>query len=416
VVTNYAYWCAVNHYVQKEEAPLGSRDILILDEAHDCMDEICNAVSFRVLNRSVDVYLNRTPMPADRDDINSWVQWAKALQPRAAALADRWKSTSDEDTKAALWHRAAVNSLVSAITSLTSLRGTWVVDPVIDRTRSPIGYSFCPVWPDQYAESVLFIGIPKILLVSATILPKTMKFLGVDDSEYEHLEFPSTFPSSRSPVYSIPTARCSHKMTDEAERTWIDRIDEIVSKRLDRRGVIHTTSYVRRDHILARSRYARFMVVHESGSEAAMAQADKYRRMDPPAILLSPSVTTGYDFAYDACEYVILTKVPFPDTRSPLTAARCGRSFPPGSPERTLGSEWELYTTIQTLVQGAGRGMRAADDQCEIFIIDDQFSWVFGRNKHLFPQWFRRMVETRRIVPVPPRTLQEQSTNNQLAV
>lgn len=43
--------------------------------------------------------------------------------------------------------------------------------------------------------------------------------------------------------------------------------------------------------------------------------------------------------------------------------------------------------------------MRAKDDYCENFIIDDHISWFVGKNKQDFPEWFLEAYTRSDIVP-----------------
>jgi Rad3-related DNA helicase len=105
-------------------------------------------------------------------------------------------------------------------------------------------------------------------------------------------------------------------------------------------------------------------------------------------------VTTGYDFAGKLCEYQIVAKIPFPDRRNPVVAARTD-----------YDKEYPAYVAMQELVQAVGRGMRSADDQCETAIFDSNCSWFMRAYRHLAPEWFLsayRRVET---LPTPPDPL-----------
>ena len=107
--------------------------------------------------------------------------------------------------------------------------------------------------------------------------------------------------------------------------------------------------------------------------------------------LIGPSVTTGYDFPGTQCEYQILAKVPFPDSRSPILKARCEQD-----------KLYADYLTMQTLVQTCGRAMRSKMDQCENFIVDDNIRWFMSRNGNtLAPKWFRRTYRILSKVPPP---------------
>jgi len=85
-------------------------------------------------------------------------------------------------------------------------------------------------------------------------------------------------------------------------------------------------------------------------------------------ILVSPAITTGFDFPGAECRFAIIGKIPFPDTRSELFKAR-----------EKDDPEYSAYLVGQTLDQMAGRGMRSESDWCETFIVDDNIRWYISR-------------------------------------
>lgn len=406
VVTNYSYWALIHKYGEG----LGPVDMLVCDEAHDAPDEVCSVMTVTISVQDVERRL-RADWPTEPDSTDCWKQWAKGMRGRVQTLLDdaQREVLTFGHTSRLVREVGHLTNLQRSLSVISEIEGEWVAE--LNRNN---GYTLAPVWPHQYAEDVLFLGVPKIVLVSATILPKTCHLLGIEDEDLEFYDYPSSFPPRRSPVYYIPTVRVNHKWTSEDAALWLDHIDRIIGSRLDRRGIIHSVSYDRRDLILNRSKYARYMITHSPGSEAAMEQVRRFRNTPPPVILLSPSVTTGYDFRYTDCEYQIICKVPFPDTRSKIVQSRCGRLAAKGSAERERGQEYEIYSTVQTLVQESGRGMRAADDQCETFVTDDQINWIERAYKHLIPLWWRRLFRrpSRGTFPVPPPPLAASSTTH----
>ena len=176
-----------------------------------------------------------------------------------------------------------------------------------------------------------------------------------------------------------------YKMSSGQWQETVGRIDTIISKRLDRKGIIHTTSYAYQDRILKESEHAGIMIAPKSARET-QAAIEEFRDSLAPSILVSPAVTTGFDFSYSECEYQILLKVPFIDARSPVMKARSESD-----------KEYLPYLVAQTLVQTCGRAMRAPDDHCENFLMDQHANWFLnkpekGGYRHLVPGWFTRQI------------------------
>ena len=100
----------------------------------------------------------------------------------------------------------------------------------------------------------------------------------------------------------------------------MNRIDEIVGGRPNRKGIIHTVSYPRAREIMKRSKHRRRMRTHNTRStEEAVAM---FKQSRDPLVLVSPSVEQGFDFPLDECRFQIIAKLPFVNVYSPIVVAR----------------------------------------------------------------------------------------------
>jgi Rad3-related DNA helicase len=217
-----------------------------------------------------------------------------------------------------------------------------------------------------------------------------LQILGIGYDDYEFKEYPSIFQPAYSPVYFIPTAKIGEKSTAADFEEWHGRIDEIIGPRLDRKGIIHTVSYDRRDKVILASRFAEHMVGHDP--KGTRDTVHYFKRTLPPAILVSPSMGTGWDFPDNECRWQIVAKVPFPDRRPEVVRMR-EKEDPHYGP----------YLAIQSLVQATGRGRRSATDWCENFVIDNNFQWLYFLYRDHFPSWWRRLFKRPKTVPPPMR-------------
>ena len=130
---------------------------------------------------------------------------------------------------------------------------------------------------------------------------------------------------------------------------------------------------------MAHSRHQSNLWSHSQ--EDVVQVVNRFRQASPPATLVSPAVTSGWDFPEDECRYIIIGKVPFGDGRSPVSKAR-----------QKDDPEFGNFEAMQTVVQEAGRGTRSALDGCEVIIVDDHWSWFWSKNKQFAPQYFHRRV------------------------
>lgn len=414
VVTNYACWL----YDNVRQDKLGACqpfDILILDEAHDASEQLADFLSVEIKRRDC-ISLNIDWPNPEKMEWEDWKAWGR-----------KWSRVCDENATEsnslnfkvrAAWSK--MGRKLSRVSMMKEKTG-WVIEAKSGKGErgdksgksghNPLTVHFDPLWIQPYAESALFRGVKKIVLVSASVRPKTAELLGVIPpprlslgvssatptihTDLDFREYSSSFPISRRPIIHVPTVQMNYRneANDWKLGRWLAQIDRIIESRRDRKGIIHAVSYRRARLIYENSRWKSMILIH--GSEDTQSVVEKYKSASNPCVLISPSVSTGYDFPYGQCEYQIIVKIPFPPLQDAVVKARSSQD-----------KDYSMYITMQTLVQSVGRGMRAADDQCETFIIDDNVEWFMPQNAARFaPKWFREAYTESQYPPAPPPKL-----------
>lgn len=392
VLSNYAYWVHSNSpKVTANDKGLASGvGMLILDEAHRAPEE---------LSKSLQVQLRESWLASlgwrheRTDDLGYWVGFAaehgKLIEEEIRTTTKELRATSAQGKKMVLRNRLyAYEELAAAFGNLIRMRpDEWVCEMRVG-TKWGRQWDFDCVWPGAWASSRLFCGVSKVVLMSAILRPITLAMLGVKKEDYEFREWGRVFPAHQTPIYHIPTVRLNHKIDEDGIDKWVKTIDEIIASRLDRKGIIHTVSYQRQQQLLQKSRFAKHMVTNTTApdSESASEVVRKFKDMAAPAILVSPSFSTGWDFPGREAEWQIIGKIAFPESRSKVMQARKARN-----------EQYINYLAMQDLVQACGRGTRSAQDRCEVFVVDDNIEWFLWRNKSLAPKWF----EVRKVMSIP---------------
>jgi Rad3-related DNA helicase len=402
VVTNYAYWATVHRYAEG----LGETDLLVCDEAHTAFDEVCGVMGLEFWERDI-AFLLGSRFPAHDLGLEGWKQWASAMSPIAAKALVEAERLAKSRQERALFRRARrIKTLARSLSDLQHAQGEWV----FGRRRLGQGemWTADPVWAAPYAAPVLFDHAGKVLLISATVTRRTMELLGLMPDQYKYLEIPSQFPPASSPVYYIPTVAMHQGMSHAEEAAMYNRIDEIVTVQGPRKGIIHTVSYDRAEQIASACRTRGVMILHERGGAGVQAGIDLFRASRGPAVLVSPAITMGFDFAGEASEYQILPKIPFPDSTNHITRARTAADLQrPRTAEdkerKQLGTDYLDYAVSQVLIQACGRSTRTEQDRCTTYILDDNWKWWRWRAERggCFPWWFRRLLKMSRTVPPP---------------
>lgn len=386
VVTNYHYWMHINEHTAQGIGPFG---MLVLDEAHDAPDAVVDFVGITLDPRELGLLLQdgRTPEIAER--AAAWRAWAQDKFQDGTLLFNELVAENEQRGQRGLppelpkVHRAIrLRSLLKKLERTANIGDGWVIEQQEKLVRLD------PIWPGQHAEHSLFRGVPKVVMYSATLRPKIASLLGIRKGAFDFIEYPSSFPKERRPIIHVPTVAVRYDTTDSELEVWVRRMDQIIGQRLDRKGIIHSVSFARRDLIVSNSEHKHVMLWNSSESTASVIE--KFRRMKPPAVLVTPSVMTGWDFPATECEYQIISKVPFPVFTTAIARARDKQD-----------AEWSKYITVMQLVQASGRDMRAEDDQCETFIVDDNIVWLVRKYRHIFPAWWLEAGRFVRTIPPP---------------
>ena len=390
VILNYDKWTAS----QKSGFGLKHIQQLMCDEAHSSYDAVSRAMQVQFYDREVSEVL-QIDWPDIVDDMTVWRDWAREYRPIAIALWEQAKRKVEDaaDPKPS-WIRDLTHKrmLMKRLGTLAICNPDhWIVDVFTNKEGKQAGYQFDPIRPGRYAEAVLFNGLESIYMLSATLRPKTMAQLHIAQGSYDFFEVPSNFDPKHCPVYWMPTQPVDSKHPQLHKL--LLRIDQIIGRRKDRKALIQTVSFDLRDRIFESSQFSSLMMMNRRG-ENINDIVGAFKSAPGGTILISPSVSTGFDFPYSECEYQIICKVPFPDSRSKIIKAR-----------QADDKEYGPYSAMTKLVQSCGRGMRAADDRCEVFILDDNIEWFRKRYAHLAPKWFKTWFKPITQLPQPPEKL-----------
>lgn len=381
VVTNYAFWMTQRRV---QGGGLGKVDLLVCDEAHELPAEITGFLEVKAEQGGREDTGLRLPRDCSELDIDQWRRWAGL---EAVRLKLRLPDTPHGEKSRRL------KDVVQGLERLAGSTGIWIAKPIAR------GWSFEPLWPTSYAGPWLWDDVGKVVLASATVRPQTLKQLGLCGADYDWIECVSPFPVASRPIVHIPTTRMNYKTEASNLALMVSRLDQIVSGRLDRKGIIHTVSYDRAKYILGRSGYSGIMMTHGQDSQDTRRVVEMFKRASSPAILVSPSVHTGWDFPHDAARYQVVVKVPFPDQRDPIVAARA-KDDP----------DYPAYHALTKLQQMVGRPMRAVDDWAETFVLDDTIlpmlvagnGWPFGKHREFCARWFLDAFRSSQTIPSPP--------------
>lgn len=386
VVTNFSKWVAAKKYGQG----MSHFQQVIFDEGHRAFDALCEAMQVVLHYKEIEEILGIDFLSyPEANEVAYWKPWAQMAKVTAQQkMAEAHSKISGVANPKPSWvkHYTHMRNLARRLSIVSTARATdWVCEEITE-----IGWQFDPIRPARYAESALLFKVPKIIVMSATLRPKSMHMIGLGKDHFDFREFDSDFDPKRCPIYYIPTMRVDARAKSLAP-LWI-KLDQIAAKRRDRNGMINTISHQRREDIVGLSRFSDSMIFNDKDITAAEA-IEKFKGTYPGAILVSPSVEEGYDFPGKELEWIFTCKIPF-EPPSKIVKAR-----------EANDPEYRGYQAMQRLVQGFGRGMRSKIDQTECFCCDEHLSWFLPRYSHLAPKSFHGFFREVSVVPPPPPRL-----------
>lgn len=378
VLSNYQF---LFHSMREREG-LGHFDLVVCDEAHNILSELSKFLAITITGSETRQFLKSEP-PSE------WTSWsAHHLGNITQELEHLRKSKSQDPAHFRLVHQ--YKSLKRRLTTLA--RATpqgWMMTP--GRFRGEFAWN-C-IWPGMYAKHYLFKRADRFLLTSASIRPEVFRSLHIAPEKFHFIEYPSSIPVARRPVYYYPCIRYTAD-SDIHEITYLlSIVQQIIERRLDRKGIIHSVSYERAELFVRElePKLGKIFITHRSSAELPAAIA-AFRAAKAPCVFVSPAISEGFNFPYSDAEYAILPKVPFPDHRSPIHQARSRGN-------KTYG----MLEVCISIRQSLGRHVRADNDQGESFILDESFSWLLRSYRRFFPRDFLESIkEIRYLTPPPP--------------
>lgn len=367
-LTNYDFWFAHPELPGQPQGALGLFDLMICDEAADLPEKLGAAAGASFSPAEI-------TLPS-LSSIEEGIAWAHRKRDESFEMLSAPMLSHSQ--------RRDLRSLLSRFSRLANANAeTWAMEKEYGGALR-----FEPIDPSPYAEALLFRGIPKILLMGATVRPSTLAELGIAPADANLFEAPSPFPVDKRPIWWWEIGvRVNAKISESNLALWAARIDQAIRPRLGRKGIIHTMSYARAKYLREASAYSKHMILH--GSEGTRRAVERFKQAAAPAILVSPVMHTGWDFPDEDARWQIIAKVPIPDTRFGIAAAR-----------KAHDGDWAVKRAIDTIMQITGRVNRSAQDLGETIIIDDMMQWLWSRYRSYFAAWWRQAF--RHTVAPPP--------------
>ena len=389
-VYNYRYFLSDLFYAGSTQ----KRNLLILDEAHQLESEVGDFKSFTI-RRNMLPFL-KMQMPDNKiEDIETWIDFCIELKEKMFEFAERAERIIERSNQKVMTEpfteknlidtRERETSLAAAIDNMKAKKDNWIVsNRQYDASNQLQKVALVPLDISGYFDPILDKGTVT-LFMSATILSKDnlCKTAGLEPDKVRFIRIEeSDFPVKNRLIYMKNTAWLNAKTMGESMPKIVNAVDEIMSKHIDEKGIIHTTSYSQLQLIKDNISKENIDRLIETGSKLDRSEVlERHYTSKKPTVLISPSLHLGVDLKDDLSRFQIIVKVPYPD----LTDKRIAKM-------KERDPKWYTWNTVLRLVQAYGRSVRSKDDYATTYILDSSISFLLRSAQDIVPKWFTEAI------------------------
>lgn len=404
VVTNLSYIMAESMIPEEVQGTFGARNVLMVDECQSIEDFAMNFISFTVSERTVpdEVWQNISiPDEEVEEDMDALVEWLRQEVLGACANLLEYLDGLFEMDKEQTYQKEKLQQFSTRVENFIDdyQDNEWVADiqtNIRKNKKNEDKVVFEPVTIGRFLQKLLWWRGDTVVLSSATIPGGNwLNEIGLGDTDVKKINVPSTFPVENRPII-VDHAVGKMTYNEREKNAWpmAQKIRQIAEHHGDEKGFIHCRSYGIAK-LLKDSFYN-----HQEGQwfrENCMVQ-DKYNREESlqewldsdKSVFFSVAMDEGVDLAYDKCRWQVLAKVLYKSMANKRVKYRVSEM-----------GDWNWYNrhaAIQ-ITQAYGRGVRAPDDECVFYILDQSAKGLIQRDAELFPKWFLEAVNDLRVDP-----------------
>ena len=382
VLLSFAYLVAEGQTEGHSESYLGTRTLLVLDEAHNIEEECLNHVSVNVTPFTIPHEIYAKVLPQLRE-VKTEKQLDKLLESIEASLKAQLEQARKiaETTGLSVMQAEDMERIgryLETYQQYKSSKSEWVWQIKGDQLFVQ------PLFAREFMKELIWKRAEHYIISSATIMnpQEYIELIGLHDLlENDEIcilpQVPSTFPVENRPVIDRTVGPLSRAGWEENMPKAVRAVEEIL--REERGNVaIHCHSY---DH-----QKALFENLPEDLGQRLVihTRRDREERLrewmqSRGKVFLSVAFNEGQDWKYDVCDAQILLKVPFPD----LGDKRVKRRLDMGR------QQWYDNQAMLEVIQAYGRAVRAEDDKARFYIVDGSFQRLVGKCWKFIPGWFK---------------------------
>lgn len=383
-VTNYPFFITERTY----SGNLPTRRLLLLDECHNLERQILRSVDITVSEENLETWAREVKSVPKLPKLAEFVQWLKerylpdieATLSAMVMMADD-NALPDKLVKEIFPLQNQVTKTTQAIELIERDPTQWVYWQDKDRDNHLISTAR-PLNAAPFSGSLFNAGS---LVVHMSAFPGSKdiycRSIGLDPEKVARVGLSSTFDIKNRQVVLALVGSMSMRNVDKTLPSFLRVAEKILTRHHDEKGIIHSNSYKLGEAIFnyfSSTTHSQRLLFPRSADEREEL-VKQHAESTEPTVLISPSVTEGFDFKDDIARWQIISKCPYPSLSDAQVAKK-----------RELDPEWYALETIKTIVQAAGRICRSDTDYGTTYILDEDFRRLWYEYQDHFPKWFAK--------------------------
>lgn len=395
--TNSSLMIASPHIIPVE-SPV---DLCIIDECHE-IDKVL--ISQSIITFDINEYAATEKYYKDfKNEYLRFISTFKKYLPTDRAFLTTERLLEDDDLT--LYHFAdivssSLSTITRGLTEVNSKNYKFVlIQRELQELNEKLQYFINPIYSNSewvmdinengsisltpikssgiMADDKLFRKAQQFIHMSATIggISTYCSNLGIEEDKITFIDIDNPIPIEQRKI-NLENLVKINRFTNIIDI--VNSIEPIIRKESGN-GIIHTVSFKLANDIknASPSDIRRRMLVSNNRKEIL----DKLKN-SKDAIILSPSVETGYDFKDELARWQIIAKVPFLNLGDNYVNVR-----------KDKNNNWYTREAVLRLVQSCGRIVRGLSDYGNTYIIDENVLRLITSNTDMFPNWWLNALD-----------------------
>jgi len=354
------------------------RNVSIFDEAHRIEDQIITFIGIDITKTQLDECGISYSKNIFRD-VDTLLNLLESMRQSYAAQLAEMESRRVQNYKEYGRINSRFERIINARNDIDANRENFIInDPDLENGKFK-SISIKPLDISDFTDS--FFETEYQIFMSATIDREGFcENMGMDPSQVAFIDTPkSPFPLKNRKIDFLDVGKLGQSADESTELSVMQKINKLLSKHSDERGLILTSSKSRCWTIknsLSKKNKSRIRICH-SENPFGKTQDDivQEHAEDPTGVLLSSSLWEGVDLKDDLSRFQIIAKVPYPNYGEKRTKVKMSK-FP----------LWYNSQTLMKLLQGFGRSIRSDNDWAKTYVLDTKVHELINRTKNQIPR------------------------------